>query len=172
MVKTLYLPENEPYPNNSLPVLYYEDVLSNTLDVDFNANDVIKLFENNGYTHGWKGIIEDRHHFHSHVHEALAVTKGEVTVQLGGPNGEIQTLRQGDVVLLPAGVAHKRLDGSENFEVVGAYPSNGQNLDMQYGDASDYKGIKENIANVDRPLTDPVTGNPGDLDENWPTPGR
>lgn len=39
---------------------------------------------------------------------------------------------------------------------------------MQYGDASDYEKIKENIKNVPRPLTDPVTGNPGDMDEYWP----
>lgn len=167
MVKTIYLNENEPYPNNSLPVLFYEDALSDTLEGDYTSEDVLKLFENNGYTHGWTSIIEDRHHFHSHAHEALAITKGEVTVQLGGQNGEIQILRKGDVVLLPAGVAHKRLDGTENFEVVGAYPSNGDILDMQYGDASDYEKIKENIEKVPRPLTDPVTGNPGDMDAYW-----
>lgn len=168
MVEPIYLTENEPYPNNSLPALYYEDVLNDVLDDNFNTNDVLELFENNGYDHGWKGIIEDRHHFHSNAHEALAITKGEVTVQLGGQNGEMRTLRQGDVLLVPAGVAHKRLDGSKNFEVVGAYPANGENLDMQYGDASDYEAIKENISNVGRPLTDPVTGNPGDMEEYWP----
>lgn len=168
MVETIYLSENEPFPNNSLPVLYYEDALNDALEDNFDAKDVLELFENNGYTHGWTGIIEDRHHFHSNAHEALAITKGEVTVQIGGQNGEMRTLRQGDVVLVPAGVAHKRLDGSENFEVVGAYPSNGDNFDMHYGDASDYEAIKENISKVERPLTDPVTGNPGDMDENWP----
>lgn len=167
MVETIYLTENEPYPNSSLPVLYYENGLSDALDDTFDAEGVLQLFENNGYTNGWKGIIEDRHHFHSTAHEALAITKGEVKVQLGGQNGEMRTLRQGDVVLLPAGVAHKRLDGSDNFEVVGAYPLNGPDFDMEYGDASNYKGIKENIANVARPLTDPVTGNPGDIDEYW-----
>lgn len=167
MVKTIYLTENEPYPNNSLPVLFYEDGLSDTLEGDYTSEDVLKFFEYNGYTHGWTSIIEDRHHFHSHAHEALAITKGEVTVQLGGQNGEIQILRKGDVVLLPAGVAHKRLDGTEIFEVVGAYPSNGDILDMQYGDASDYEKIKENIEKVPRPLTDPVTGNPGNMDAYW-----
>lgn len=98
----------------------------------------------------------------------IDIIRGEVTVQLGGQNGKIQILRKGDVVLLPAGVAHKRLDGTESFEIIGAYPSNGDILDMQYGDASDYEKIKENIKNVPRPLTDPVTGNPGDMDEYWP----
>lgn len=37
-------------------------------------------------------------------------------MQLGGQNGKIQILRKGDVVLLPAGVAHKRLDGTENLK--------------------------------------------------------
>lgn len=167
MVTIIQLTENEPYPNNILPVLYYEDVLSDALTEDFTTDNVLEFFENNGYTHGWINGILDRHHFHSNAHEALAVTKGEVTVQLGGQNGEMMTLRKGDVVLLPAGTAHKRLDGTENFEIVGAYPSNGENFDMQYGDASDYEAIKENISNVERPLTDPVTGNPGDMDEYW-----
>jgi uncharacterized protein YjlB len=167
MVKTITVTENKPYPNNELPILYYEDALNNELDDDYSPEDVLELFENNGYNHGWIGVINDRHHFHSNAHEALACTRGEVTVQFGGQNGEITTLRKGDVVLLPAGTAHKRLDGSNDFQIVGAYPSNGQNFDMQYGDASDYEQIKENISNVGRPLTDPVTGDPGDMEEYW-----
>lgn len=167
MVEVIELTENKPYPNNTLPVLYYEQALNDALADDFTADDVLELFENHGYDHGWIGTILDRHHFHSNAHEALAVTKGEVTVQLGGQNGEMRTLRKGDVVLLPAGTAHKRLDGTENFEIVGAYPSNGTNFDMQYGNASDYEAIKENIRHVDRPLTDPATGNPGDINEYW-----
>lgn len=167
MVKTITVTENKPYPNSELPILIYEDVLNNELDNDYSAEDVLNFFENNGYEHGWIGVIADRHHFHSNAHEALACTHGEVTVLLGGQNGEITTLRKGDVILLPAGTAHKRLDGSNNFEIVGAYPSNGENFDMQDGDASDYEAIKENIRNVGRPLTDPVTGNPGDMEEYW-----
>lgn len=167
MVEAITVAENKPFPNNSLPILYYEDVLSDAINEDFTADDVLKLFENNGYTNGWISGIMDKHHFHSNAHEALAVTKGEVTVQLGGPNAAIHTLRKGDVVLLPAGTSHKRLDGTENFEIVGAYPFSGTEYDFQYGDASDYEAIKETVQNVEKLLTDPVTGNPGDIEEHW-----
>lgn len=167
MVKTITLAENKPYPNNELPVLIYKDVLNDALNQDYSAEDVLNLFENNGYDRGWISVIADEHHFHSNAHEALAVTRGEVTVLLGGQNGEITTLRKGDVILLPAGTAHKRLDGSNDFQIAGAYPSNGDDFDMQYGNASDYEQIKENISNVGRPLTDPVTGDPGDMEEYW-----
>lgn len=167
MVSIIKRNENEPYPNNTLAVLYYENALNERLESGYSSEDVVEFFENNGYENGWINGIKDQHHFHSNAHEALAVTKGEVTVQLGGPNTDIITLRKGDVVLLPAGTAHKRLDGTENFEVVGAYPANGENLDMQYGDASDYEAIKENIENVGIPRTDPVTGSPADMERYW-----
>lgn len=167
MVEIMKISENKPYPNNSLPVLYYENALNDVLGDDYSSKDVVEFFENNGYEKGWIGVVKDKHHFHSNAHETLAVTKGEVTLQLGGPHADMKTFRRGDVILLPAGTAHKRLGGSENFEVVGAYPENGENLDMQYGDASNYEAIKENIGQVELPLTDPVTGSPRDIDEYW-----
>lgn len=167
MVKAIYINENKPYPNNPLPVLYYEKALEEVFEDNYTADDVISFFERNGYDHGWADGILDRHHFHSNGHEALACTKGEVTVQLGGPNADFYTLRKGDVVLLPAGTSHKKLNASDNFQIVGAYPSNGENIDMQYGDASDYEVILENIAAVEKPLTDPVTSSPRDIDEYW-----
>ncbi len=167
MVKAIYLRENEPYPNNTLPVLYYLNALGNALEEDYTADDVIAFFERNGYDNGWANGILDKHHFHSTAHEALACTKGQVTVQLGGPNANIYTLRKGDVVLLPAGTSHKKLDASENFEIVGSYPTNGAQHDMQYGNASDYDEILALIADVPKPLTDPVTNSSKDIDEYW-----
>ena len=52
MVKAIYLKENEPYPNNPLPVLYYENMLENALHEDYTADDVIAFFERNGYDNG------------------------------------------------------------------------------------------------------------------------
>lgn len=167
MVETLYLNENKPYPNNSLPVLYYQNILEDVFPQGYNADDVMELFENNGYMNSWTGIIKDQHHFHSNAHEVLAITHGEVTVLLGGENGEIMKVRNGDVLLLPAGVSHKRIDATENFEVVGAYPANCSEYDFQYGDASDYEAIKETIQQVPLPETDPVTGSPGEVQKQW-----
>lgn len=169
MVKAFYLSENSPFPNNPLPVLYYENVLDDELSDSFNANDVIAFFENNGYENAWVGGILDRHHFHSNAHEALACTKGKVTIQLGGPNADMYTLRKGDVILLPAGTAHKKLKGSEGFEIVGAYPEGSEDYDMQYGEGNHYDELKEKIANVDIPLTDPVTNSPRHIKDFWQT---
>lgn len=168
MVRTIYLKEDQPFPNNPLPVLFYEHVLEGALETpNFTAQDVRNLFEQNSYTNSWVNGIFERHHFHSTAHEVLACTKGEVQVQLGGPNGEIVTLLQGDVVLLPAGASHKRIEATEGFEIVGAYPQNDPVFDYQYGDASDYDRIKEAIQKVNKPLTDPVTGSPGAVNEFW-----
>ncbi|HLR92148.1 MAG TPA: cupin domain-containing protein [Atopostipes sp.] len=169
MVRPIYLRENEPYPNNSLPALYYENVLDGALGEGYSSNDVLTLFENNGYTNGWKGSVKDRHHFHSNAHEALACTNGQIQIQLGGQNGEMLKLQKGDVLLLPAGTAHKRLNASAEHEIIGAYPLNDTDYDFQYGDASDYEAIKENISNVVIPHTDPVTGSPANIEEYWDT---
>lgn len=168
MVKPIYLSENEPFPNNAYPVLYFENVLSEVLEEDYTAEEVLKLFELNGYTNGWVNGIMERHHFHSNAHEALACTNGEVRVQLGGPHGEMVTFRKGDVVLLPAGTSHKKLDATENFEIVGAYPTSDPEHDFQYGDTDSYDEIKERISLVDKPETDPVTGSPANIETYWP----
>lgn len=167
MVEPIFLKENEPYPNNALPVLYYENVLESALGGSYTGNDVKELFESNGYVGGWSGGIMDRHHFHSSAHEALACTSGELRVQLGGPNGEMFTICTGDVLLLPAGTAHKKLDATEKYEIIGAYPLNDSDYDFQYGDASDYEAIKETIKNVEIPHTDPVTGSSSHIEEYW-----
>ena len=167
MVTTIQLSENRPFPNNTLPVLYYEKALTEVFVEEYTAEDVIELFERNGYVDGWVNGIMDKHHFHSTAHEALACTKGEVTVQLGGPNGEIIKVRKGDVVLLPAGTSHKKLDASENFEIVGAYPENDHEVDFQYGDDNVYDTVRDNIAKVKQPLTDPVSNSPKDIHELW-----
>ena len=167
MVEPIYLNEEKPYPNNTLPVLYFENVLAGALDDDYTGDDVLQLFTNNGYTNGWKDGIMDQHHFHSTAHESLACTAGEVRVQLGGENGQLLTIRKGDVVLLPAGTAHKKLEATANHEIIGAYPLNDSDYDFQYGDASDYEAIIESIQNVNIPDTDPVTGAPGNIQQYW-----
>lgn len=167
MVEPIFLDENEPFPNNPLPVLYYENVLESVFGEDFSGDDVLELFKNNGFVNGWTGGILDRHHFHSNAHEALACSAGELRVQLGGPQGRMFTIRKGDVLLLPAGTAHKKLEATEEHEIIGAYPLNDSEYDMQYGDADNYEAIKESIANVAMPHTDPVTGSPSHIEEYW-----
>jgi uncharacterized protein YjlB len=63
----------------------------------------------------------------------------------------------GDVVLIPAGVGHCRLDMSGDLSVVGAYPE-GQEADLRRDTAGDFRGAAEHIAKVPPPQRDPVTG--------------
>ena len=44
----------KPYPNNPLPVLFFENVLAGGLEEEYNGDDVLQLFTNNGYMNGWK----------------------------------------------------------------------------------------------------------------------
>ena len=166
-VKLIHIAANPPYPNNDLPVLYYENALEEALLTEsYKASEVLDLFEKNNYSNGWVNGIIDKHHYHSNSHEVLGCFAGEAMIQLGGPNGEILKFRKGDVILLPAGVSHKRLDQSQDFKIVGAYPD-GMTHDMQYGDTEEYNKILTNIQQVPLPLTDPVTGSPSNVVKHW-----
>ena len=166
MVETIYIEENKPFPNNPLPVLYYPKGVSDLLDKTGSAENVLALFEKNGYSNGWVNGIFSYHHFHATTHEVLACIAGEATVQLGGPGAEKYSFTQGDVLLLPAGVAHKRIEASRDFKIVGAYPE-GLEPDMQKGEAENYEAIKQLIASVVRPAKDPVEGEDGAVIKHW-----
>ena len=75
-------------------------------------------------------------------------------------------VQAGDVAVIPAGVAHKRIYSSGDFSVVGAYPK-GQMWDMCYGREGERPGTDRTIASVPHPRTDPVHGKQGTLLEIW-----
>ena len=102
------------------------------------------------------------------AHEVLAICRGKAKVQLGGENGIILSVSPGDVIIIPAGVAHKNLGASRDFLVVGAYPP-GQSWDMNYGEAGERPDADQNISRVPRPKTDPVFGRRGPLIDHWLT---
>ena len=70
------------------------------------------------------------------------------------------------MVILPAGVAHKNIEQSADFMVVGAYPV-GQIPDMKYGKSGDRPQADNNIASVTLPAKDPVFGEEGPLMKEW-----
>ena len=86
--------------------------------------------------------------------------------QFGGPQGREFEVRAGDVVVIPAGVAHRRLDSGDGFLMVGAYPP-GQDWDLLRGEPGDRPAADANIATVPLPRTDPVEGPSGALLELW-----
>jgi uncharacterized protein YjlB len=110
------------------------------------------------------------HHYHSTAHEVLGVYRGSTRVQLGGQEGIVVEVHPGDVVVIPAGVAHKNLGGGQSaaqpFGVVGAYPL-GQRPDMNDGRAGERPRADRAIARVPLPSADPVYGPQGPLFEHW-----
>jgi uncharacterized protein YjlB len=73
----------------------------------------------------------------------------------------------GDVVVIPAGVAHQRVVASPDFLVVGAYPPGQEDFDTLRGHPGDRPKADENIAAVAMPRSDPVEGSTGTLLELW-----
>jgi uncharacterized protein YjlB len=151
------------FPNSKYPALIYKAVLPPGSDL---ASAFEALFERNGWPGAWRNGLYRTHHYHSTAHEALGVYRGHVKVRLGGPAGPVITLEAGDVAILPAGVAHKNEGQSDDFAVVGAYPS-GSSPDMNYGKPSERPETDRNIARVARPSHDPVTGKEGALVRLW-----
>ncbi len=87
-------------------------------------------------------------------------------MQFGGATGVLVTVKAGDVIIIPAGVAHRNVGSSHDFGVVGAYPA-GQNWDMNYGKANERPEVDKNIARVPLPHKDPIFGAGGPLIQHW-----
>jgi uncharacterized protein YjlB len=158
------IPANGNFPNNEhLPVLLYNGVLE--LENE-NSEKVIKqIFEGNMWGNAWTNGIFDYHHYHSITHEVLAVISGTCIVALGGSNEKQYHLEKGDVLILPAGVAHKNISSSPDFKCVGAYPG-GVSYDIKRGKADEKKEAEKNIQKVPLPEKDPVYGK-GPLQKFW-----
>ena len=167
-IEQALLPEDGSFPNNPyLPLMLYASAC-----LPFGpdpAADVEARFNANGWPAAWRNGVYSYHHYHSEAHEALGVYRGWAKIQLGGPNAEVFEVKAGDAVVLPAGTAHKLIDASSDFSVVGAYPP-GQRPDMCYGRPDERPGADERIALVPIPETDPVTGTQGGLLDAWKEP--
>ena len=159
------LEDDGSIPNNpDLPFLVYKcESADEGADL---AAFFEERFESNDWSGCWRNGIFPYHHYHSVTHEALAVYSGQATVALGGENGERITIKRGDVLVLPAGVGHKRLEASADFGVVGAYPE-GRDHDLLRGDASDRPHALENIRQVPLPRADPLHGPAGPITRLW-----
>jgi uncharacterized protein YjlB len=153
-------------PNNPrLPVIVYRQALETRGDA---AASCVGLFDRNGWAGAWKNGVYSHHHYHSSAHEVLGVVAGWVRVRLGGEGGRTVELQAGDVVVIPAGVAHKNESASLDLLVVGAYPR-GQTPDMRDPGAADQAAAVLQIAAVPLPTSDPVHGPLGPLLERWRT---
>jgi uncharacterized protein YjlB len=148
-------------PNSRLPLLVYRAA------VPGDAAGIEAVFAGNRWPPAWRNGVYPFHHFHSTAHEVLGVARGEVSVLFGGPSGQVLTVRAGDVVVVPAGVAHCNQGQSEDLLIVGAYPDNGPDPDLRRGKPGEHAAVVRAVEAVPVPGADPVTGVDGALRRLW-----
>jgi uncharacterized protein YjlB len=148
------------FPNAVLPLLVYRAALP----ADPAAME--RAFAANGWSNAWRNGIFTYHHFHSTAHEVLGIAAGQVRVAFGGPSGQEVTVTAGDVVVIPAGVAHRNMGQSADLLVVGAYPG-GMDYDIRRGSPAEVDACRRAIAAVKLPAADPVAGPDAGLRRFW-----
>ncbi|MEJ0028589.1 MAG: hypothetical protein WDN01_21405 [Rhizomicrobium sp.] len=124
------------------------------------------LFESNGSGDGWRDGMYDWLHWHTGTHEVLGIARGWLKVRFGGARGRALQVKAGDVLVLPAGIGHRRLLKSRDLLVVGAYPSGGTYDEKTPRDDAHDASVRA-IALVRAPKQDPVYGRRGPLPRLW-----
>jgi uncharacterized protein YjlB len=162
-IETYHFADDGTVPNSSLPLVVYRGALPDTAD---RAAFCEEMFVRNLWPDSWRNGIYPYHHYHSTAHEVLGIARGNARVRLGGESGRSVELREGDVVVIPAGVAHKREAASADLLVIGSYPR-GQNPDMCKAEPDRHDRAVANIATVKLPACDPVTGAAAPLLDCW-----
>ncbi len=148
-------------PNSKLPLLVYRAA------VPADPAAIERLFAANRWPPAWRNGVHPFHHFHSTAHEALGVARGEARVLFGGSGGQVLTVQAGDVVVIPAGVAHCNQGQSNDLLIVGAYPDTSDSPDLRRGKPQEHAAAKHAAEAVPLPAADPVDGQDGPLRRLW-----
>ena len=122
-------------PNTSVgpskPLMIYHQAFSGS------ASELSTLFTEAGaVVPQWIYGMYHTTHYHSTTHEVLGVISGRAKLCFGGEMNP-DRVEKGDLIIVPAGVGHRRLDedwGNQEgtFLMVGGYPP-GKTWDMCYG---------------------------------------
>ena len=174
-------------PNNgALPLIVYRGAID--VGGDEPEAAVERHFDANGWGDGFRGDTFPFHHYHSIAHEVVGCARGGARLQFGGPEGPVVDVQAGDAVLIPAGVAHARLDDKPGYVSVGAYPPGQQpdlcvvsNQDAAVSNARDdteglalkvvgeaeMPAVRASIAAVPLPATDPLAAGDGPVESLW-----
>ena len=144
-VKQYQLPPTPLIPNSPQPLLHYPKLLSS--ESDCVPSKVYDRFSEKGWEVQWifRYGSTQTSHYHSQVHECMAVLSGSATIRFGvadtvsdleeSTHGsgkeeggiELQA-RAGDVFVLPAGTAHKTFDTSPADEFKLLTPGDGHHV--------------------------------------------
>lgn len=144
-VKKYYLPPTALMPNSPHPLLHYTGLQLST--GASRAAQFYDLFQENGWKIQWiyRYGSTQRSHYHSGVHECMAVLSGTATIRFGVADTsfdmdentygsareeggvEIEA-KAGDVFLLPAGTAHKTYNTKPDAEFTLLSPGDGHHI--------------------------------------------
>src|SRR3954462_13682007 len=120
--ETMQFQPNGRVPNSRFPVLLYRGVVAPEVGGDL-ADAIEETFRRHDWLNNWRELgVYDYYHFHSTTHEVLGMARGHISLRLGGAGGPGGELTAGDVLVLPAGTSHTRLDHSADSLMVGGYP--------------------------------------------------
>lgn len=157
-IETHSLQAGDGMPNNArFPLVVYRGALSGDA---LSADGCAALFRRNGWQGTWVNGVFPYWHYHLKSHEVLGCVAGSARVGFGGDGGVAADVYAGDVVVIPAGVGHKRLSQQPGFQVVGGYPP-GQDAAVTNAGALDLETAQRESTSVPVPASDPV-GGPGD----------
>jgi uncharacterized protein YjlB len=150
-------------PNHTFPVIVY----SQCVHLEDCSDWLETTFKKNNWLNNWRDIVLPYDHFHSNTHEVLGLGRGNVSLKIGGANGQVFHLSAGDVVIIPAGVGHYSVSEHTNYQMVGGYP-NGLEWDLKTGlELGERTQILLAISAVEMPGKDPIFGEEGWLFEKW-----
>lgn len=150
-----YFKDDGIFPNSKLPALVYSGLFRD--DYDCCEQWLEDTFSGNQWRRALKNPLFGFPHYHSNTHEVLGVCEGSAFIELGGANGIKTEIVKGDVIVIPAGVAHRCVDHSKDFKVVGGYP--GEVIpDVKTGLPEEREEALKNIASLDIPKFDPILG--------------
>ena len=162
--ETFVFRSNGIVPNSSLPLIVRRGAIPPS------EHDPAKAFKatfaRNGWTNAWLDGIHDFHHYHSNAHEVLGIVSGSARVRFGGEDGDLVGVTAGDVVVIPAGVAHA-LHRSERRLRGGRRLSGRRRLRHVRDDPGALAASQQRIAQVPVPDADPVDGADGPLVKLW-----
>ncbi|KAH8914336.1 hypothetical protein BT69DRAFT_1273753 [Atractiella rhizophila] len=158
------IPLFKGFPNTSIlskPLLIYRSVFPSTTSSSEIANHLSSI---GVVAPQWTYTMYSFSHFHSTAHEVLCVSQGSASLCFGGEEnpGRVETtVKKGDVIIVPAGVAHRLLEDLEGgYEMVGSYPK-GTNWDNCKGDEAELEEVTERISKLKWFDRDPIYGDEG-----------
>ncbi|KAK9897870.1 hypothetical protein P389DRAFT_169890 [Cystobasidium minutum MCA 4210] len=172
--KTYIIPAYKDFPNSSLhnlPLIIYRPFAVGNGSGTLDPAEVERLLEGNDLTPAWRYGMYPFNHYHSNTHEILVPYKGSAKLAFGhdsSPDCIHHTAVPGDVYILPAGIAHRSLEQSNDFQMVGSYPAGSHDWDNCKGshNEEEKKKLWNSVSQLGRKENwlkmDPIYGDTGE----------